>query len=192
MVACCQIMVGYLPVLVGPLNLNSDHMYVPVAITEHHQRLEQGVEWWHDGMTRSPVVRFTTLTPSNSILTQPQGLPGCRGSTPKSSLPSTGCWKSSQTCPPTGSWVGWISMKREEDQEDDDQAGRQDWWAEIQRLMAGRGGGVLEMLTRESFLLESRQSMIKIKHNQMSKVLFISIQFSNLVLFEHFWNVVSS
>ena len=44
MVACCEIMVGYLPVPVGPLNLNSNHMYVPVAITEHHQRLWQGVE----------------------------------------------------------------------------------------------------------------------------------------------------
>ena len=74
--ACCENVVGYMPVpvgVVGPLNMDNDSLYVPMATTEgclvastnRGCRAVAGcgvtTRVTYDGMTRGPVVRFPCM-----------------------------------------------------------------------------------------------------------------------------------
>ncbi|KYB27676.1 3-hydroxy-3-methylglutaryl-coenzyme A reductase [Tribolium castaneum] len=81
--ACCENVIGYMPVPVGyagPLNLDGRHVYVPMATTEGclvastnrgcRALLDCGVtsRVVSDGMTRGPVVRFPSITKASEAM----------------------------------------------------------------------------------------------------------------------------
>jgi hydroxymethylglutaryl-CoA reductase (NADPH) len=81
--ACCENVIGYMPVPVGfagPLNLDSRHIYVPMATTEGclvastnrgcRALLKCGItsRVVGDGMTRGPVVRFPSIARASEAM----------------------------------------------------------------------------------------------------------------------------
>lgn len=80
--ACCENVVGYLPVpvgIAGPLKLDTQLFYVPMATTEGclvastnrgcRALLQTGVTSTivHDGMTRAPVVKFPSISKARQV-----------------------------------------------------------------------------------------------------------------------------
>ena len=78
--ACCENVVGYMPVpvgVMGPLNLDGRHVHVPMATTEGclvasgcRALKDCGVTTavTYDGMTRGPVIRFPSMLRASKVM----------------------------------------------------------------------------------------------------------------------------